>query len=160
MDFGRRACARRLIPHPMVPVPFASRGCNRAARKQRRTTMTDTKTLTKAALIQFTGSEHWYRHALVSDALYTDGVQYVAETAGAYWLIDEIAFAQQGDKRLAAEEFQSWKLNVNADHAATLSCEDGNGGVVFTKAIEYTDFPLAEFTLYFMNNTILLPSEY
>ncbi|MGA7385437.1 MAG: DUF6876 family protein [Methylocella sp.] len=122
--------------------------------------MTDTKTLTKADLIQFTGSEHWYRHAMVRDVLYTDGVKYVAETAGAYWLIDEIAFAQRFDKLLAAEEFQSWKLTVDADHTATLTCEDGNGGVVFTKAIEYTDFPLAEIILYFMNNTILLPSEY
>ena len=122
--------------------------------------MTDTKTLNRADLMQFTGSEHWYRHAMVRDILYTDGVQYLAETAGAYWLIDEIAFAQRFDKLLAAEEFQSWKLNVNADHAATLTCEDGNGGVVFTKAIECTDFPLAEITLYFMNNTILLPSEY
>ena len=122
--------------------------------------MTDTKTLTRDDLIQFTGSEHWYRHAMVRDVLYTDGVQYVAETAGAYWLIDEITFAQRFDKLLAAEEFQLWKLNVNTDHTATLTCEDGNGGVVFTKAIEYADFPLAEITLYFMNNTILLPSEY
>jgi hypothetical protein len=128
--------------------------------KQRRTTMTDTKTLTRADLAQFTGSEHWYRHAMVRDIVYTDGVQYVAETAGAYWLIDEIAFAQRFDKLLAAEEFQSWKLTVNPDHTATLDCEDGNGGVVFTKAIEYTDFPLAEIALYFLNKTILLPSEY
>ena len=49
---------------------------------------------------------------------------------------------------------------MNADHTAMLTCEDGNGGVVFTKAIEYTDFPLAEITLYFLNKTILLPSEY
>jgi hypothetical protein len=122
--------------------------------------MTDTKTLTEDDLIQFTRSEQWYRHAMVRDILYTDGVKHVAETAGAYWLIDEITFAQHGNKRLAAEEFQSWKLNVNADHAATLTCEDGNGGVVFTKAIEYSDFPLEEITLYFMNKTILLPSEY
>ena len=116
--------------------------------------MTDTKTLTKADLAQFTGSEHWYRHAMVRDVLYTDGVKYVAETAGAYWLIDEITFAQRFDKLLAAEEFQSWKLTVNADHTATLTCEDGDGGVVFTKAIEFTDFPLEEITLYFINNTI------
>jgi hypothetical protein len=138
----------------MVPVPFAPRGRNGAARKQRGTTMTDTKTLSKDDLIQFTGSEHWYRHAMVRDVLYTDGVKYVAETAGAYWLIDEITFAQRFDKLLAAE------LNVNPDHTATLICEDGDGGIVFTKAIEYTDFPLAEITLYFINNTILLPSEY
>jgi hypothetical protein len=128
--------------------------------KQRRTTMTDTKTLSKDDLIQFTGSEHWYRHAMVRDILYTDGVKYVAETAGAYWLIDEIAFTQRFDKLIAAEEFQLWKLTVNSDHTATLNCEDGDGGVVFTKVIEFTDFPLAEITLYFINNTILLPSEY
>ncbi|WP_084572691.1 DUF6876 family protein [Methylocapsa aurea] len=122
--------------------------------------MTDTKTLTRDDLIQFTGSEQWYRHAMVRDIHYTDGVKYVAETGGAHWLIDEIAFAQRFDKLIAAEEFQSWKLTVNLDHTATLNCEDGNGGVVFTKAIEFTDFPLAEITLYFINNTILLPSEY
>jgi hypothetical protein len=56
--------------------------------------MTLTKTLTKADLAQFTGSEHWYRHQMVRDVLYTDGVQYVAQRGGAYWLINEIAFAQ------------------------------------------------------------------
>jgi len=122
--------------------------------------MNDTKTLTKADLAQFTGSEQWYRHAMARDILYTDGMKYVAETAGAYWLIDEIALAQGFDKLIAAEEFQSWKLTVNADHTATLTYEDGDGGVVFTKAIEFTDFPLEEITLYFINNTILLPSEY
>jgi hypothetical protein len=122
--------------------------------------MTDTKTLTKSDLAQFTGSENWYRHGMVRDVLYTDGVQYVAETAGAYWLIDEIAFGQRGNKRVAAEEFQSWKLKVNPDHSARLTCEDGNGNVVFSKIIPYSDFPLAEITLYFTNKTILLPSEY
>ena len=121
--------------------------------------MTDTKTLNRADLNQFTGSETWYRHAMVRDVLYTDGVKYVAETGGAYWLIDEIAFAQRFDKLLAAEEFQCWALKVNADHTATLTCEDGDGEAVFVKAIEYTDFPLEEISFYFTNNVILLPSE-
>jgi hypothetical protein len=77
--------------------------------------MIDTKTLTKADLIQFTGSEHWHRHAMVHDVLYTDGVKHVAETGGAYWLIDEITFAQHGNTRLAAEEFRSWKLSPSDD---------------------------------------------
>jgi Family of unknown function (DUF6876) len=45
-------------------------------------------------------------------------------------------------------------------HTATLTCEDGNGKAVYSKAIEYTDFPLPEIALYFTNSTILLPSEY
>ena len=40
------------------------------------------------------------------------------------------------------------------------TCDDGNGNTVFTKKIEYTDFPLDEITLYFANNIIHLPSEY
>jgi hypothetical protein len=122
--------------------------------------MTTTKTLTKADLSQFTGSEQWYRHDIVRDVLFTDGAKYVADQAGAYWLLHEIALAQRYQKSVTAEEFQLWKLTVNPDRTATLTCEDGNGKAVYSKAIEYTDFPLPEIALYFTNNTILLPSEY
>ena len=121
---------------------------------------TQNRPLTKAELGQFTGTEYWYRHWAVRSILYTDGVKYVADTAGAYWLLDEIVFAQKGNKQVAAETFQLWKLNLRPDHTATLICEDGNGNVVFTKQLEYTDFPLDEIKFYFTNNVILLPSEY
>jgi Family of unknown function (DUF6876) len=122
--------------------------------------MTDTKTITKADLMQFTGSEQWYRHSLVRKVLYTDGVQYVAEAAGAYWLVDEIAFAQSVHA-VAAEEFQHWKLAVDtARSTAVLTCDDGNGRIVFTKEIGFTDFPLDEIRFYFTDNTLLLPTEY
>jgi hypothetical protein len=79
---------------------------------------------------------------------------------GAYWLLDEIATIQSSDKAVADEEFQVWKLTVHPDRSATLTCDDGNGNIVFTKKIEYLDFPLDEITLYFANNVIHLPSEY
>jgi hypothetical protein len=118
-----------------------------------------TKTLTEADLRQFTGSEHWYRHGLVKTVLYTDGARHVAEAAGAYWLLDEIALAQRFVKTVAAEPFQVWKLTV-ADSTGVLACDDGNGNHVFSKPIEFTDFPLAEIMLWYTDNTILLPSEY
>jgi hypothetical protein len=121
---------------------------------------TMTKTLDAAALAQFTGSENWYRHGINRKVLFTDGAKYVADQAGAYWLIDEIAIIQPHDKRVAAEEFQVWKLAVNADQTGVLTCEDGNDNVVYTKLIGYTDFPIDGITLYFTNNTILLPREY
>jgi hypothetical protein len=89
-----------------------------------------------------------------------DGAKYVADQAWAYWLFDEIAIIQPHDAGVAVEEFQVWKLAVNADQSAVLTCDDGNGRVVFTKRLEYTDFPLDGVTLYFTNNTNLLPSEY
>jgi len=122
--------------------------------------MSSTKTLTEADLHQFTGAENWYRHPLNRKVVYTEGVQYVAENGGAYWLLDEIALIQPYDKKVADEPFQVWKLSVRADRTATLACDDGNGVIVFTKELEYTDFPLNEIKLYFTDNTILLPSEY
>jgi hypothetical protein len=121
--------------------------------------MTEAKSLDPNVLSQFTGSENWYRHGLVRNILFTDGAKYVADAAGAYWLLDEIALAQRFDKKVAAEEFQSWKLKVNPDSTATLTCEDGNYNVVFTKPIEFTDFPPEGVTLWLENNTIYLPSE-
>ena len=116
--------------------------------------------LSEADLRHFTGSENWYRHGLNRNVLFTDGAKYVADQGGAYWLLDEIALAQRGDKRVAAEEFQVWTLTVNADRTATLACGDGNGNTVFEKPIPFTDFPAESVELWFENNTIYLPSEH
>ena len=98
-----------------------------------------TKDLNPADLNNFTGTENWHKFGL-TPILATDGAKYVADHAGAYWLLDEIALAQH-NKKIKAEEFQVWKLAVN-DHKAVLTCEDGNDNVVMRKRIEYTDFPL------------------
>lgn len=117
------------------------------------------KTLTKSDLSQFTGTEQWYRHGLARNVLYTDGAKHVAESGGAYWLLDEIAFAQ-GLGTIAAQEFQVWKLKLGRGQTATLTCEDGNSNTVCAKKIEFTDFPLDEIAFYFTGNVIMLPSEY
>jgi hypothetical protein len=122
--------------------------------------MNDQPKLTRGELAQFTGSEQWHRHGLARSILFTDGAKYVADKAGAYWLLDEIALAQRFEKSVAAEEFQLWKLTVKPDHTAVLACEHGNGEAVLSKAIPFTDFPLDEIKFYVTNNTILLPSEY
>src|ERR1035438_101211 len=89
---------------------------------QRGITMTNEAKLRQDDLRQFTGSEQWYRHGINRKVLFTDGAKYVADTAGAYWLLDEIAVIQPYDKCVAAEEFQFWKLAVRPDHTATLTC--------------------------------------
>jgi hypothetical protein len=72
-----------------------------------------TKHLSPVELRQFTGSEHWYRHGLVRTVVFTDGAKYVADHAGAYWLLDTIALSQRFEKRVAAAAFQVWTLTVS-----------------------------------------------
>jgi hypothetical protein len=122
--------------------------------------MTTTKTFSRAEMRQFTGTENWYRHPLVRDVLFTDGAKYVADSAGAYWLLDLIALAQRYEDGVQGEEFQLWKLTVRPDNTATLACADGNDNVVFSKEIEFTDFPIEGVELYCVHRTIHVPSEY
>ena len=122
--------------------------------------MTKAVRLNKADLTQFTGTEQWYRHGINRRVLFTDGAKYVADTAGAYWLLDEIALIQPHNKRVAAEEFQVWKLVVRSNRTATLTCNDGNDNIVYTKEIKYTDFTLDEIAFYFTDNVMYLPSEH
>ena len=111
-------------------------------------------------LAQFTGSERFYRHAMVRDVIYTEGVKYVADTVGAHWLIDEIAFAQKQTSKLRNEDFQNWELIVSAGGSAILICDDGHGHRLYAKQIEWTDFPAPGIRFYLCNDTLLLPSEY
>ena len=120
-----------------------------------------TKTLSKSELAQFTGSDNWYRHirstAMFSTPTARSMLPSTAERIG-FWTKSR-SFSPT-TSAVAAEEFQVWKLTVHPDRSATLTCDDGNDNIVFTKKIEYTDFPLDEITLYFANNVIHLPSEY
>jgi hypothetical protein len=117
------------------------------------------KTLRDVDLSQFIGTAHWYQHGLVRSITFTDGVKYIADQGGAYWLLDEIALAQMYQPAVKAEPFQVWRLMVS-DKKGVLTCDDGDDRVVFRKEIPFTDFPLAEIKLYFVDNVILLPSEY
>lgn len=120
-------------------------------------------TITHHDLHQFTGTEHYYRHSLDRSYLYTDGVQYLAEKAGAYWLVDAIIFNQRKkpfSSNPALSEFQCWRLKVLEGNRATLTCDDGNKNIVFTQQIPFTDFPLKDISLWLENKVLLLPSEH
>ncbi len=122
--------------------------------------MTHTEKLTASALHQFIGTENWYRHALNRKLLYTDGVQYLAEHGGAYWLVDNIALAQLSKAAVRKEAFQMWTLTVKPDCTALLTCGDGNNHIVHAEELPYTDFPLPEIKLYLTDNVLMLTSEY
>lgn len=67
------------------------------------------------------------------------------------------------EPRIRAEDFQHRKLVVTGT-PTTLTCADGNDNVIFTEAIDYTDFPIEEARLYAVRGdgvcVVMLPSEY
>jgi hypothetical protein len=122
--------------------------------------MSEQPVLNEADLAQFTGTEQWYRHTL--GILYTDGVRHVAQQGGAYWLIDAIASWQfESDVRDDAmlQEIQFWKLVVNEDCSAVLTCERDTDDVAVTQNIPFTDFPLRSIRLFLEDGVLMLPSE-
>ncbi len=115
------------------------------------------KTLTQNDLDMFNGTENWYKHTL-SGYTYTDGVKYLADKAGAYWLIDKILLTTRYTKKL--QECGTWILYVNEDKTAVLECGDGNGNSLYKEKLEFTDFPLSKVEIWFVTDVLLLPSEY
>lgn len=109
-------------------------------------------------LAQFRGTSQWYKHPLFQKFVYTDGVRFVAVNAGAYWLL-EFIFSNQLLPEIKAEGFQRWEL-IKTGSKATIKVEDGNDNLVKSFNISYTDFPLDNFILWFINGALLLPSEY
>ncbi len=108
-------------------------------------------------LEQFTGTEHWYRHSLVPGMLYTDGIKYFAEQAGAYWFLDIVATEYLNLQR--REQFLLIKLDVSGSQAK-IRVEDGDGHGLKRKDIDFTDCPEGKYKFFFTNDTLHLPSEY
>lgn len=112
----------------------------------------------QAQLAPFTGSEHYYRHPLFG-MVHTDGVQHMADAAGAHWLIDVI-YSHQLAPTIRGMEFQVWSIVV-ADEKAVISVTDGDGAKpIIVQEVEYTDFPTGTLELWFSDKTLYLPSEH
>ena len=126
----------------------------------------------KTELSQFNGTENYYKHSLGFS--YTDGINFLAENAECYWLLDAIG-SYQHKLRLnpMLRDFQLWLLVVGNNHPfikpeaecmAVLTCwEDtpvkGKKPAV-SQQIHLTDFPLSEIKLYFEFGVLLLPTEH
>lgn len=126
----------------------------------------------KINLKRFTGDLERYRHSLFPKLIYTPGVKYLAETAGAYWLIDLIAShlispefqrAARQDSRILDLHF--WNLSVSKDNSAVATARVDHDEAPFVEQkIPYTDFPLETIDLWLGFDgrffTLYLPSEH
>ena len=111
--------------------------------------------LTQDDLDGFYCTNDYHKHWL--GLYYTDGVKFLAEKAGAYWLLDAIASHQKNPKILKSPELQRlqfWKLKVE-DGKGVLTCVVDSGyKPVVTQNIEFTDFPLKEVDIWVQNGVI------
>lgn len=106
----------------------------------------------------FTGSELFYRAALFKNHVYTEGVRFLAQEAECYWLIDFI-LARQISPELKYQGFQTWSISCK-DSRAVIKVTDGDEKHIYDYMIPYSDFHLEEFTLWLIDKTLMLPSEY
>lgn len=115
----------------------------------------------KSNLSQFTGTSQYYKY--LPPYLLTDGVQYLAETAQCYWLLD-IIWSVHGLPELANQDFLVVTLKVN-ECSGIVTIDDGNNNILYTQHIEFTDFPLDEISIWIepldeVRRVMLLPSEH
>ena len=115
-------------------------------------------------LQHFHGSETIFQIPLTRTR-YTNGIKYLANAAECFWLItyasiiakslmDKIYFNFIDFKRLSPEEQDA------IGHEAVIIYSDGNDNVLEKHKCNFTDFPLDELRLFFVDNTLMLPNEY
>ena len=115
----------------------------------------------ESTLAHFTGTENYHRFSILfRNLVLTDGVKYLAEKCGAYWLMDVIgSYQKKCYKDEMLRDFQIWNLKVN-DNEGVVTCERDTDDVAFSQKIPFTDFPLDKIKLYCSNGVIMLASEY
>ena len=105
----------------------------------------------KSNLSMFTGTEDYHAFsALFRKVVLTDGAYYLAQTAGAFWLMDIIGSvytAHPEKKKFWDNGFAVWTLKVE-NKKGVVTADDGNDNIFYSQEIEFTDFPFTEMTLF------------
>lgn len=93
--------------------------------------------------------------------LLTDGAKYVAEKAGAWWLMDRVLLGAP-EWLLEGDGFCIIELLVK-DSKGKLIVENGDGGLLHDEDIKYTDFPEPGIRFFLQDGSepvLMLQSEY
>jgi len=126
--------------------------------------MNDKVNKIKVELQQFIGSETFYKIPLIGTR-FTDGIKYLADTAECFWLVTDasvIAKSLINKSYFVTVDFKrfSEKEREKKQCEAIINYSDGNDKIFETHRYNVTDFPLDELRLFFVDNTLMLPSEY
>ena len=137
----------------------------------------------RAQLAHYHGTNEYHRMTHSPSFLATDGVRFLADEAGAHWLVTAVG-SYQGHGWAERAPFQVWRLRLDDEgpgavlEAGDDTTEDGTelvhysrgagsrvevSGPAIRQVIPYTDFPLPEIKLIvedsFTYRVLMLPSE-
>lgn len=118
----------------------------------------------KERLQYFNGSEVFYQIPLLRTR-FTDGIKYLADAAECFWLVtDSSVVAKSLRERSSWVTIDFKRLPEDKREASGYEAEiiysDGNDNILERHGYNVTDFPLDELRLFFVNDTLMLPSEY
>ena len=127
-------------------------------------TMNDKVNEIKEGLQHFHGSEMFFQIPLIRTR-FTNGIKYLADVANCLWLVTDtsvIAKSLMNKSYFITIDFK----RLTEDEQEEFGCEafitygDGNDNILEKHRYNVTDFPLDEIRLFFVDNTLMLPSEY
>ena len=121
----------------------------------------------KLDLSQFWGSASFTQYGMFTKDVASEGVMYLAEEMGAYWLLDSLTacFMELKEKH----DFLVIKLKPIHSHGMQILLEDGNDNLWYTHEVEFTNFNFSklpvDFAIWAARNeigsyTLYLPSEH
>ncbi len=96
---------------------------------------------------------------------FTDGLKYLANVADCFWLITDtsvIAKSLMNRSEFVTIDFKRLPEDEQdvTGYEAEIIYTDGNDNILEKHGYRATDFPLDELRLFFVNDTLMLPSEY
>lgn len=118
----------------------------------------------KKGLQHFNGSLRLFKMPLLKTR-FTEGIKYLAQAGNCFWLVTDtsvIAKSLMDKSRFITIDFRKFSEEEKAvtGYGAKIDYSDGNGNIFETHKYHVTDFPLEEIRLFFVDNTLMLPSEY
>ena len=118
----------------------------------------------KEGLQHFHGTEMFYQIPLLRTR-FTDGLKYLANVADCFWLITDtsvIAKSLMNRSEFVTIDFKRLPEDKQdfTGYEAEIIYSDGNNNILEKHGYRVTDFPLDELRLFFVDNTLMLPSEY
>ena len=118
----------------------------------------------KERLQHFNGSLVLYQIPLIKTK-FTEGIRYIAQVGNCFWLVTDTSVVAKSllDKsRFITIDFRKFseKEKDIQGYAAKIDYGDGNGHIFETHKYHLTDFPLDRIKLLFVDDTLMLPSEY